>query len=95
MEAVYHWTWWHLPLIQHSGGRGGWISEFKSIHVYRSSSRTVRATQRNCLQKRKEGRKERRKEGRKEVSKEGRKEGKKEGGKEGKKEQLKLPTIIR
>jgi hypothetical protein len=24
------WAWWHTPLIQHSGGRGRWISEFKA-----------------------------------------------------------------
>jgi hypothetical protein len=29
------------------GGRGRWISEFKSSLVYRVSSRTARATQRN------------------------------------------------
>ena len=29
------------------GGRGRWISEFKASLVYRASSRTARATQRN------------------------------------------------
>jgi hypothetical protein len=29
------------------GGRGRWISEFEASLVYRVSSRTVRATQRN------------------------------------------------
>jgi hypothetical protein len=29
------------------GGRGRWISEFKAILVYKVSSRTARATQRN------------------------------------------------
>jgi hypothetical protein len=32
---------------QHSGGRGRWISEFEASLVYRVSSRTARATQRN------------------------------------------------
>jgi len=35
------------PRAQHSGGRGRQISEFKAVQVYRSSSRTARATQRN------------------------------------------------
>jgi hypothetical protein len=34
-------------LPQHSGGRDRWISEFKASLVYRVSSRTARATQRN------------------------------------------------
>jgi hypothetical protein len=34
-------------LSQHSGGRGRWISEFVASLVYRVSSRTARATQRN------------------------------------------------
>ena len=38
------------------GGRGRWISEFKANLVYRVSSRTARATQRNCrFKKRKIG----------------------------------------
>jgi hypothetical protein len=32
-----------------SGGRGRWISEFKATLVYRKSSRTARATQRNYV----------------------------------------------
>jgi hypothetical protein len=36
---------------QHSGGRGRWISEFKASLVYRVSSRTARATQRNPISK--------------------------------------------
>jgi hypothetical protein len=36
---------------QHLGGRGRWISEFESSKVYRVSSRTVRATQRNPVSK--------------------------------------------
>jgi hypothetical protein len=35
------------------GGRGRWISEFKASLVYRVSSRTARATQRNLSQKNK------------------------------------------
>jgi hypothetical protein len=33
------------------GGRGRWISEFEASLVYRVSSRTVRATQRNPVSK--------------------------------------------
>jgi hypothetical protein len=32
------------------GDRGRWISEFKVSLVYKVSSRTARATQRNCLE---------------------------------------------
>jgi hypothetical protein len=41
-------VWWQS---QHSGGRGGQISEFEASLVYRVSSRTAKATQRNCLEK--------------------------------------------
>jgi hypothetical protein len=49
------------------GGRGRWISEFKASLVYRVSSRTARATQRNPVsenktQKAKKKRKENRRE---------------------------------
>jgi hypothetical protein len=36
------------------GGRGTWISEFKASLVYRVSSRTARATQRNTVLKNKQ-----------------------------------------
>jgi hypothetical protein len=36
---------------QHSGGRGRWIFEFEASLVYRVSSRTARATQRNPVWK--------------------------------------------
>jgi hypothetical protein len=36
--------------FQHSGGRGRQISEFKASLVYKVSSRTARATQRNRLE---------------------------------------------
>jgi hypothetical protein len=36
------------------GGRGRWISEFKASLVYRVSSRTARATQRNPVLKNQE-----------------------------------------
>jgi hypothetical protein len=39
------------PLIPHLGGRGRWISEFVASLVYRVSSRTARATQRNPVLK--------------------------------------------
>jgi hypothetical protein len=35
------------------GGRGRWISEFEASLVYRVSSRTAKATQRNPVSKRK------------------------------------------
>jgi hypothetical protein len=35
------------------GGRGRWISEFKANLVYRVSSRTARATQRNPVSEKK------------------------------------------
>jgi hypothetical protein len=53
--------WWRTPLIPALGGRGRLISEFKASLVYRVSSRTSRAIQRNPVSK---GRKEGRKEGR-------------------------------
>jgi hypothetical protein len=53
------------------GGRGRWISEFEASLVYRVSSRTARATQRNPVSKKKK--KERK-------NKKKKKEGRKEGG---------------
>jgi hypothetical protein len=43
--------WWHMPLSQHLGGRGTWISDFRAILVYRVSSRIPRALQRNPVPK--------------------------------------------
>jgi hypothetical protein len=43
--------WWRTPLIQHLGGRDWWISEFEASLVYKVSSRTARATQRNPVSK--------------------------------------------
>jgi hypothetical protein len=37
--------------VAHSGGRGRRISEFEASLVYRASSRTARATQRNPVSK--------------------------------------------
>jgi hypothetical protein len=42
------------------GGRGRWISEFEASLVYRVSSRTARATQRNPVSKKKKKRRRRR-----------------------------------
>jgi hypothetical protein len=42
---------------QHSGGRGRWISEFKASLVYKMSSRTARAIQRNPVPKKKKKKK--------------------------------------
>jgi hypothetical protein len=73
---------------QHLGGRGRRISEFETSLVYRVSSRTVRATQRNPVSKTKtkqnktkqktEKRKKERKKERKEERKKERKKEKKE-----------------
>jgi hypothetical protein len=43
------------------GGRGRWISEFEASLVYRVSSRTVRATQRNLVSKNKQTNKQNKK----------------------------------
>jgi hypothetical protein len=54
--------WWHMPLnpstweaeaggFLSSGGRGRRISEFEASLVYKVSSRTARATQRNPVSK--------------------------------------------
>jgi hypothetical protein len=54
------------------GGRGRWIFEFKASLVYRVSSRTVRATQRNPVlknQKTKQNKKTKKKERKKEKKK--------------------------
>jgi hypothetical protein len=37
--------------LKHLGGRGRWISEFEASLIYRVSSRTARATQRNPVSK--------------------------------------------
>jgi hypothetical protein len=47
------WAWWHTPLIPALGGLRRWISEFKASLVYRVSSRTARAIQRNPVSKNK------------------------------------------
>jgi hypothetical protein len=44
--------WGHMPLIPALGVRGSLISEFEVSLVYRVSSRTARATQRNSITKR-------------------------------------------
>jgi hypothetical protein len=45
-----------MPLTQHLGGRGRRISEFKTSLVYKVSSRTARATQRNPVSEKKKER---------------------------------------
>jgi hypothetical protein len=50
-----------MPKSQHLGGRGRRISEFKASLVYKVSSRTARATQRNPVLK-KERKKKKEKE---------------------------------
>jgi hypothetical protein len=45
-------AWWHTPLISALlGGRGRRISEFEASLVYKVSSRTARAIQRNPVLK--------------------------------------------
>jgi hypothetical protein len=52
----------------HSGGRGRWVSEFEASLVYKVSSRTARAIQRNpVLKNQKRKKKERKKEKEKEI----------------------------
>jgi hypothetical protein len=51
------------------GGRGRRISEFEASLVYKVSSRTARATQRNPVLKRKKKKKKERKEKRKKILK--------------------------
>jgi hypothetical protein len=47
------------------GGRGRWISEFEASLVYRVSSRTAMATQRNPVSKKRKKKQKRKKEKRK------------------------------
>jgi hypothetical protein len=54
-------AWWHTPFIPALGGRGRWISEFKASLIYRVSSRTASATQRNLVSKKKKLSKEKEK----------------------------------
>jgi hypothetical protein len=42
---------------QHSGGRGRRISEFEASLVYKVSSRTARATEKPCLEKKQKNKK--------------------------------------
>jgi hypothetical protein len=49
--------WWRTPLIPALGSRGRQISEFEASLVYRVSSRTTRATQRNPVSKKKQNKK--------------------------------------
>jgi hypothetical protein len=51
------------------GGRGGQISEFEGILVYKVSSRTARALQRNPVSKNQKKKKEKKKERKKERKK--------------------------
>jgi hypothetical protein len=46
-KLVVSQAWWYTLLIPALGGRGRRISEFEASLVYRVSSRTARATQRN------------------------------------------------
>jgi hypothetical protein len=46
-------VWWCTPLIPSLRGRGRQISEFKASLVYKVSSRTARAIQKNPVSKNK------------------------------------------
>ena len=41
------WAWWHTPLIPAFRRQRQWISVFEASLVYKVSSRTARAIQRN------------------------------------------------
>jgi hypothetical protein len=45
------WSTLRVSESQHLGGRGRWTSEFEASLVYKVSSRTARATQRNPVSK--------------------------------------------
>jgi hypothetical protein len=60
------------------GGRGRQISEFEASLVYRVSSRTARATQRNLVSKNQDKEKKRKEKKRKERRKEGKEKKRKE-----------------
>ena len=49
--------WWRTPLIPALGGRDRQISEFEVSLVYRVSSRTARATQRDPVSKKNKSKK--------------------------------------
>ena len=44
-------AWWHMPLIPALGGRDRQISDFETNLIYRMSSMTARATQKNPVSK--------------------------------------------
>jgi hypothetical protein len=46
-----------MPLIQHLGGRGRWISELEASLVYKVSSRTARLYRETMSQKKKKKKK--------------------------------------
>jgi hypothetical protein len=91
---------------QHSGGRGRQISEVETNLVYRVSSRSARATEKPCLEKRRrrergkrerkeeEGRRMRKKEGEEEVEEEEKKTQKKTKMKKKKQQQLLLLLLL-
>jgi hypothetical protein len=51
----------HVFKSQHLGGKGRQIAEFEDSLVYRVSSRTARATQRNPVSKKKKKKKKKKK----------------------------------
>jgi hypothetical protein len=61
-----------------NSSRGRWISEFQASLVYRVSSRTARATQRNPASKNQKAKKKKKKKRKRKEKKERKKERKKE-----------------
>jgi anthranilate phosphoribosyltransferase len=51
-------TWWHTPLIPALGRQRRVISEFEASLVYKVSSRTARAIQRNLVLKKQKNKKQ-------------------------------------
>jgi hypothetical protein len=74
------------------GGRGRWISEFEASLVYRVSSSTARATQRNPVSKKK--RKKKRKEKKRKEKKRKEKKRKRKRKRKGKRKTSKTSWMV-
>jgi hypothetical protein len=58
----FSWAWWYTPLIPALGRQRQVVSEFKASLVYKVSSRTARAIQRNPISKNQKKKKKKKKE---------------------------------